>query len=356
MHGDCRACPGSRASAFLYDGTRSLTLAAGAGKVSRLRPHAAAPVRRAPGLPLREPSRPAHVAAEYLVEVVKVAVLGQVESKLDDLRPDNAHEKDADHALDRKSLERLYGVSQAKIVELQNRWSQYPEESSAKAALIADSKQLVENAMCGLYVAWDGAIGAPWFKGDLPDEFAALGGQLSTLRDLLAEQEPSATAIAEALGIAQARLTATTTQLDHDLPLKRLDELRAAIDGQAQRITDLEGQVAAGKAKTQKLNSELKRARLALTARRQWRVSVVDGTLTRSPPDPIKIAFAETQIEELAEQLKTSQGDEIGLADTLELARQQLSELQSKETELHELLDGPDDPRNPDGPSSAPAK
>lgn len=54
-------------------------------------------------------------------------------------------------------------------------------------------------AIRALYLAWDAAIGAPWYTRDVAAHFESLSGDLERLRSELTDDKPDATRVGETL-------------------------------------------------------------------------------------------------------------------------------------------------------------
>jgi uncharacterized coiled-coil protein SlyX len=265
-----------------------------------------------------------------LVEAVKGTALEELKSKLDDaLLPDGTDEVEAEYASDRKALKRLYGISDARLEKLRSDWKQLPAGATDTALLVEESKQLVDETMCGLYLAWDAAIGAPWFTDNLPRRFEALGRQLQDLRNSLNESAPDAPAVADALGEVAEELLSARARLEEDIRPPDVEELEAEIKAQRGRVKDLEKQVTDAEHEVSSIRQDM----LKLNAPRLGKPPLAHSPASERPkraPARANSEAPQTQSAELKEKLGIAKESRNDLLASLRHAERRLADLEGR--------------------------
>jgi hypothetical protein len=154
---------------------------------------------------------------EVALDLLKDGTVRVLEWTLDRALP--ADESDDDQASDRGAVEQLYGIRNSEIGSLTAAWAaaaaafeENPTDAAQFSALqpLEETSLFVERAIRAVYRAWDAAIGAPWYTGDLAERFDVLSMALQGLRTELSQYEPNAkaiTAITETLRHVQAVLS-----------------------------------------------------------------------------------------------------------------------------------------------------
>ncbi|HEX8648223.1 MAG TPA: hypothetical protein VF715_15115 [Thermoleophilaceae bacterium] len=168
-----------------------------AGKVLVVVGVAAAGVALAHALPALAPLSPFLV--EVGIEVLKDGATRVLEWTLDRVLPADGDEPGADEASDREAVDLIHGIRGGELGKLLNSWDLAAAGEIPTLPPIDETRQFVEHAMRALYGAWDAAIGAPWYGGDLAAHLDMLSTDLLRLRHELTEHEPRAPTVAETL-------------------------------------------------------------------------------------------------------------------------------------------------------------
>jgi hypothetical protein len=270
----------------------------------------------------------AKTAGEVMGEVVKDAAVNQLEPELDARLPDgdDEAEAEAERSADRKALERLYGISDAKLQRLADEWTQPPNARTDVVARVEECNQVLDATLYGLYIAWDAALGASWFTDGPAKQFEAIALQVQDVRNSLNATTPDAPATAAALRKLADILLAAKTQLPEEIrPLDPLDELRAEIDAQQMRVNELEEQFT----DKQHVCTVLKQDLLRLQVPPRPRPG------NQPPQGPaLSPAELETKRKELFKQLEASEAVLSELRASLDQAKVKLGKQKERDTKF----------------------
>lgn len=153
----------------------------------------------------------------YAIEPARTAVTGVLKAALNRITREKpvASRPEVDPA-DPTAFAAIHTLEPGEFGSVLARWQVVASGAASSPDLLTETQRLISDAFEGLYVFWDAAIGAPWFKRGLPACCGELQAALRRARQALLESAPpDVHSGVAALEKAEAALTQILGTVDH---------------------------------------------------------------------------------------------------------------------------------------------